>query len=295
MPVFDVSDSIGALGDMRIVKQQHNQNDRFVLRLNLNLEEWQNLRTMPSALVRPAAGVADTPNVLSLFPHAIHFPHGSGPELVPNAFVAPEQEVNKLGSAGKAKLEVVSGISVPDSDAPGTDPLLRDGGRSQILEAYLTFHPGRDPEREASFLDALLESHPQEQVSRMVAVFGARIKSLGFLVGAWTHYAQKLEQELDDGMSVDLEDHRRQNDALDLQLRKAARKAFGLAGQEEWNLSAGERVLLHVLEEHDHPRRQLYWALKVRRRYPMLQKFLDEAAPLAQPPRSTKGSQGGGT
>jgi hypothetical protein len=294
MTAFDVQDSLEVLTEMQIVRRQHNNGERFVLAIALDPKKWTHLRLPEESKARQRGHIGDATNVLSLFPQAMSFPHGD--EATPGLEIAKAstEETNAGAQAGGEDASPANPFESAEDSAGRVlgiaGALAFDGMKPQdekgLLASYLALHPSNDPDREKFFLDTLFGSHSHEQVERMVIVFGAELRSLGFLVGAWTHYAQKLEQILAEEPTSDLDAFRRLSDAQDVEIRRAAREFARRCNEDAVTLASAERVLLTVLEEHDHPRRQLYWALKIRGRYPQLAKFFDEQMHIAQMPPS---------
>lgn len=286
MTSFDVQDSLVVLTEMQIVRRERNNGERFVLAISLDPKKWLHLRLPDESKSRQRGHIGDASNVLSLFPQAMSFPHGEdagGLEIAKHNSEGSEKGSQAVAPKQGNVTEINPGVALGMAGVLALDSLTPQDAKG-LLEAYLALHPNNDPDREKFFLETLFGSHSHEQVQRMVQVFGAELKSLGFLVGAWTHYAQKLEQILAEEPTSDLDAFRRLSDAQDLEIRRAAREFVRRCNEDGLTLASAERVLLTVLEEHDHPRRQLYWALKIRARYPQLARFFDEHMHIAQMP-----------
>jgi hypothetical protein len=146
-----------------------------------------------------------------------------------------------------------------------------------------------DEEKERAYAALLCENHPVEQIASLIEAFGREIPSLGLLAGAWMHYSERFHHLEKDEISLDA--FRKKTDAMERKLRTLAASELKRAQSLKVILSADEELLLRIFMRHAHPRRQLYWALQVRGRYPHLQDFFTATADMAQRPgaRATKG------
>jgi hypothetical protein len=154
----------------------------------------------------------------------------------------------------------------------------------QILADFLAAHPDANPARERLFAEALVATHPHEQIADIIQRFPQEIRSLGLLLGAWLHFSQKRDLAERAERPALLDEYRKQAEDADGRLRLASRRMLKLLHAGRIELSSDEEVLLHVLHEHEVPRRQLYWALRMRSRYPALADFFSEVSHLAQAP-----------
>jgi hypothetical protein len=128
----------------------------------------------------------------------------------------------------------------------------------------------------------LVETHPVDQVLIMLRHFGARIPTLSLLASSWRHYQELFEEET---MRVDLQGARKKHIELDNLLRKDVEEL--LDKREDLSLSEEERTVLEILSNHNHPRRQLFWAYQTRSRYPNLNEFFDRNIEIMLPITST--------
>jgi hypothetical protein len=178
-------------------------------------------------------------------------------------------------------------VSPPESEHSPAHP---DYSQLEADRIYQTFKvqnsTPHDPVKEKNYARLLAESHPVDQVASLLEFFGEEIPSLGLLAGAWVHYLDKFhhkEHEVDH-----LLERRKQYESLDRKLRNQANTELKKARANGIVLSADEELVLRIFTRHPHPRKQLYWALQARERYPHLQDFFDHTADIAQPDVHTK-------
>ena len=128
----------------------------------------------------------------------------------------------------------------------------------------------------------LVDTHPVDQVLIMLRHFGRRIPTLSLLASSWRHYQELFEEET---MRVDMQGARKKHIELDNQLRKDVEEMLGRI--VELALSDEEKTVLEILSNHNHPRRQLFWAFQTRSRYPNLKEFFTRNASIMLPITST--------
>jgi len=276
-------------------------------RLNLDPATWQNLRKETTAGKRKRTPLGDAHNVRPLHPQRPHPVHGG--------IVGAEEEGGSAGTGG-TRSDNGSGVShglrdvsheetLSPSDAllfpSGRQGPLRTGkGESQdaplqgtavrrVLEAFASKKDAPlDEEKEHAYAALLCEGHPVEQTIALIEAFGREIPSLGLLAGAWMHYSERfhhLEKE-----EISLEAFRKKSEGLERKLRSLAVGELRRSQSLKVVLSADEELLLRIFTRHDHPRRQLYWALQVRERYPHLQDFFNATAHMAQKSKGRRDS-----
>ncbi len=121
----------------------------------------------------------------------------------------------------------------------------------------------------------LVETHPVKQVLLMLHHFGEKIPSLSLLASSWQHFQEMYESE---NQQIDFQDARKKHHELDEVLRRHARQC--LAAKKTIGLSEDEEAVLKLILNHQHPRRQLYWAYESRERYEKLKTFFIDNAEL---------------
>jgi hypothetical protein len=101
------------------------------------------------------------------------------------------------------------------------------------------------------------------------------------------HYSDTFHKHQNE--QVDLESYRQRHMSAEKRIRTLANTELKKAQANKSILSADEQLLLRIFLRHEQPRRQLYWALKVRERYPHLHDFFAVTADLALPPNHHEG------
>lgn len=160
----------------------------------------------------------------------------------------------------------------PKQASPTTDTLS-----GQVLAEYaklkkLSKDELKNDEKSATLL---AETHPIEQVLLMLQHFGPRIPSLSLLASSWQHFQEMYEN---DNQQIDFQDARKKHHELEETLRRQARQC--LAAKKTMGLSDDEEAVLKLILNHQHPRRQLYWAYQSRERYEHLKTFFIDNADL---------------
>ncbi len=287
------------------------------LRLNLETSTWQNLRKETQGGKRKRTPLGDAKNVHPLHPQRPHdesaaghdTPSGAPPGTVPSTQGTPgtgsssgrlrdvTHEVSK--EAGSEAVRGAAGEEVGLS--PGDALLFPSGGGvgssadepegelaetavRRVLEAFAASKEAPlDEEKERAYAALLCENHPVEQIVLLIEAFGREIPSLGLLAGAWMHFSERfhhLEKE-----EISLLAFRKKVETLERRLRALALSELKRAQSLKVILSADEELLLRIFTRHVHPRRQLYWALQTKERYPHLQDFFNATAHMAQKPQ----------
>jgi len=141
----------------------------------------------------------------------------------------------------------------------------------QVMEAGQDLYEGSEEaqaqlEKEARWI---CKNHPTEQALLLLKHFRSRIPSLSLLGSSWQHYVELYESETEKIDLIEAKDRH-------VQIEQALRESAFCWCEREQGLSEAEREVLQVLLSHPHPRRQLFWAYKLRRQYPNLQKFFQE-------------------
>lgn len=273
-----------------------------LLKLNLDPTHWKNLGKSTDRKSRSALG--DAKNIRTLHPQP-PVPNGSHPVGLSahEALVFParrrgikaaaEQPHSGLVSikGGRSASGKKSSADKNSSSHPGDVPSSVEHESRRILEAFLKVAGNGngngneiDAAREEEYARLLAEAHPTEHVLQLISHFGREVPSLAMLAGAWMHYSETFHKQQHE--QVDLESYRQRHQSAEKKIRTLANTELKRAQAQKSILSADEQLLLRVFLRHDHPRRQLYWALKVRERYPHLHDFFAVTADLALPPHS---------
>ena len=171
------------------------------------------------------------------------------------------------------------------SDSGNMGALEFDAQR--ILDAFLkTRGPDSDSDadetKEADYARLLAESHPTEHVLQLITHFGNEVPSLAMLAGAWMHYSDSFHKRQNE--QIDLESYRQRHQSAEKKIRSLANSELKKAQANKVVLNADEQLLLRIFLRHEQPRKQLYWALRVRERYPHLHDFFAVTSDLALPP-----------
>jgi len=170
---------------------------------------------------------------------------------------------------GAAVLQVFDGQKGEKHDK-SKDPTWQ-----RIVESFI---PGRNLDakelkQSEEMAKVLIETHPVDQVLLMIRHFEHRIPTLSLLASSWQHYQELFEEET---QKVDLLGARQKHHELDDRLRE--RVSSVLEKSSDLGLSEEELGVLRILQQHRHPRRQLFWAYQLRSRYPKLADFFHENA-----------------
>lgn len=245
--------AIDELIESNIIIVSKKQSKTLVLKMNLNATKWKNLRSTPEPKKRI---LGDAKNLHSLIPQK-----RTGGKLVALS--------NSL-SSDEALLfpKKIQRNSKNMEQAKPSDEI-------KILTAFAKYHGKNfDEQKEQNFARLLLENHPFEQILSLINFFAKEIPSLSMLVGAWFHYMNKYKEETSE--VDDLNAFRKKHEEFDSKIRSLASLELKKIQKEKKKISADEELLLHILIRHEQPRKQLYWALKARDRYPALTTFLDK-------------------
>lgn len=239
----------------------------FRLRICLDCSKWENLRRAPQNKKRTQIGDA----------HNIH------PMPSHDALVFPAQRI------GNHKLQALAGGKEKQNKTPqinSEEKLLNDA--LQIYDAFLNqkSQGTHNPDKEKSYAHLLVESHPVEQILALIQHFGAEIPSLGMLAGAWLHYSEKFHKL--NAATSDLQNYRKKHFTDDKKLRNLSQAELKRGAAGKVLLTDDEQLLLQIFVRHENPRRQLYWALQAKERYPHLDDFFVACKDLAIPPDTKK-------
>lgn len=316
-----VKSAIAELSDSGIVHVTQRNGTTCLLRMNLEPTQWRNLGKASDGKSRSRLG--DAKNVRTLHPQP-PVPNGSLPvdsEKVPS----PGKEARGKGKKSASTSEGLSAHEALVFPLRGGQPskgqlVSIDGGRvdlrktselgqahetrtfeddehtpssvahesRRILETFLKYRADDsecDEAKELDYARLLADSHPTEHVLQLITHFGKEIPSLALLAGAWMHYSDSFHKHQRE--QVDLETYRQRHQSAEKKIRTLANTELKKAQAQKSILSADEQLLLRIFLRHDQPRRQLYWALKVRERYPHLHDFFAVTADLALPPAHT--------
>lgn len=290
-----VKSALQELSDSGVIQLTERNGSTCLLKLNLDPTVWKNLGK-PELKARSALG--DAKNIRPLRPQP-PVPNGSHPIglSAEEALVFPARRRGTHSTTeqvhgglvtidGGRKSNGKNTSSQKNASQQNGDSLSSVEHESKrILDAFLkasASSPDIDPEREAEYAHLLAEAHPTEHVLQLISHFGREVPSLALLAGAWMHYSETYHKQQHE--QVDLESYRQRHQSAEKKIRTLANTELKKAQSQKSILSADEQLLLRIFLRHDHPRRQLYWALKVRERYPHLHDFFAVTAELALPP-----------
>ena len=282
-----VKQAVAELVESKIVVQSTATSKSLVLRMVLDSEKWVNLRREPTKTKRSHLGDAKNLHRIHPVPGGLSFeeallfpvkrPKGVPPQLL--ALEGGRQSPPNGGSHGAAH-EGLQGAGSGAGATPKRDVTEREAER--IYDAFQAHHARvQSPEKEHTYAYLLAESHPPEQVLEIIQHFAAEIPSLGLLAGAWLHYSEKFHKDAASHTQLDFAAFRKKHEAAEKRLRSLSNAELKRAQQHKLILNADEELLLRLFMRHEHPRKQLYWALQARDRYPHLQDFLSATSELA--------------
>lgn len=319
-----VKAAVAELSDSGIVHVTERNGSTCLLRMNLDPTQWRNLAKSPERKARHKIG--DAKNVRALHPQP-PVPNGSHPvdtdkigaggKVKPlkgrksaesadglsahEALVFPARtSAGKSGekvsllpiSGGRSgqrneSENVINGRRTSAADAPSSV----EHESKRIFDAFIKLESEEhdlDAAREFDYARLLAESHPTEHVLQLISHFGKEVPSLALLAGAWMHYSDTFHKHQNE--QVDLESYRQRHQSAEKKIRALANTELKKAQSHKSILSADEQLLLRIFLRHEQPRKQLYWALKVRERYPHLHDFFAVTADLALPPAHSEGN-----
>ncbi|MBM3382986.1 MAG: hypothetical protein FJY29_11155 [Betaproteobacteria bacterium] len=290
-----VKAALHELSDSGVVNVTERNGSTCLLKLNLDPTQWKNLGKPSEKKSRSALG--DAKNVRTLHPQP-PVPNGSQPVglSADEALVFPARRSGKRSTEGRGvglvsiegglRENGKSGSVQKNAAAQGADvPSSIEHESKRILEVFLkaSGHVHElDEQREFEYARLLAEAHPTEHVLQLITHFGRDLPSLAMLAGAWMHYSETFHRHQHE--QVDLESYRQRHQSAEKKIRTLANTELKRSQAQKTLLSADEQLLLRIFLRHEHPRRQLYWALKVRERYPHLHDFFAVTAELALPP-----------
>lgn len=256
VPERQVKMAIEELSESNILSVTKKHGRTLVLKMNLDPEKWKNLRSSPE---RNKRMLGDAKNLHSLVPQK-----KINSKTKPMQVSLSSQEALLFPKKVKSKYE-----KLKESD------LIQNTEIKKILETFIKYQKNSvDITKESNFAKLLLENHPADQIISLIHFFSKEIPSLSMLAGAWFHYMNKYREETAE--VDDLNAFRRKHENYDQKIRTLASFELKKIQKEKKNITADEELLLHILMRHDQPRKQLYWALKAREKYPGLLLFLDQ-------------------
>ncbi|BBH53525.1 hypothetical protein [Fluviispira sanaruensis] len=252
-----VKSAIEELSVSNILSITKKHEKTLVIRMVLDPEKWTNLRSTPE---RNKRMLGDAKNLHSLIPQK-EIKKKSKPRKVSmssqEALLFPKKNVNKSDKNNKEILKNTEAID-------------------KIISAFVNYHKNEiDVNKEEKFAALLLEDHSLEQIISLINFFSKEIPSLSMLAGAWFHYMNKYREEMAD--VDDLNAFRKKHEGFDEKIRAMASYELKRIQKERKAITADEELLLLILMRHEQPRKQLYWALKARDKYPGLNVFLEQA------------------
>jgi hypothetical protein len=287
--------AIDELSDSGVVQKTERNGSTCVLKLNLEPTAWKNLGKASDRKSKSRLG--DAKNVRTLHPQP-PVPNGSHPVGLSahEALVFPVSRRHGKAAGGAGGLVSINGGKTDSAKSTSVHrgqseesvdfPGSLEHETKRIFDAFVKVcgpDAERDNSKEVEYARLLADAHPTDQVLQLLTHFGKEIPSLALLAGAWIHYSETYHRQQHE--QVDLESYRKKHQSAEKKIRTLANTELKRAQSHKTILSADEQLLLRIFMRHDHPRRQLYWALRVRERYPHLQDFFAVTADLALPPQ----------
>lgn len=297
VPEKQIKTALAELSESGVVDVQERNGATRLLRFNLDPAQWKNLAKSTDKKKR--RGIGDAKNIRSLHPQP---PVPNGSHLVglsaDEALVFPLKTKKSKQSSEPVTGSLYSidgGLTSNHRNSKshngaqnGKDiPSGVDHESQRIFDAFLKsggVQEEFDADKEMDYARLLAEAHPTEHVLQLISHFGREVPSLALLAGAWMHYSETFHKQQHE--QVDLESYRQRHQSAEKRIRTLANSELKRAQSHKVVLSADEQLLLRIFLRHEHPRRQLYWALRVRERYPHLHDFFAVTADLALPPQS---------
>ena len=142
-----------------------------------------------------------------------------------------------------------------------------------IVEFFADAKKLTEKKKKESYEEAkeLLKNYPFDSVLFVLKHFYSEIGSLAKLNQSWDSYQTKLQKNLN---QIDFEKAKKEHEKENSDLKKAAKK--WLEQSNEKNMTVEEVRVLEIVLEHQHPRRQLFWAYRFKQNYPNLKMFFLE-------------------
>ncbi len=255
VPERQVKLAVEELSESNILSITKKHGRTLVLKMNLDPEKWKNLRSSPE---RNKRILGDAKNLHSL---------------------VPQKNINSKTKPIKVSLSSQEALMFPKKVVSkntklNENDINQNAEIKKILEAFTKHQKiSIDFKKESNFAKLLLENHPTDQIISLIHFFSKEIASLSMLAGAWFHYMNKYREETAE--VDDLNAFRRKHEDFDEKIRNLASFELKKIQRDKKNITADEELLLHILMRHEQPRKQLYWALKAREKYPGLMVFLD--------------------
>ncbi|MEN9825750.1 MAG: hypothetical protein RI953_1495 [Pseudomonadota bacterium] len=324
-----IKSALSELAESGVVQVTERNGSTCLLRMNLDTAHWRKLAKTPDAKNRRGLGDAKNVRTLHPQPPVPNGSHPVDMDKVTTETPQDKRKGKKKAAAEQDGLSAHEALVFParsKAQKPGlhlaenphlvsieggrnnrhSDEHPKAGARSgtqpedipgtvehesqRILESFLKLRSSEqefDRERELDYARLLAESHPTEHVLQLITHFGKEVPSLALLAGAWMHYSDTFHKHQNE--QVDLESYRQRHMSAEKRIRTLANTELKKAQANKSILSADEQLLLRIFLRHEQPRRQLYWALKVRERYPHLHDFFAVTADLALPPNHHEG------
>jgi hypothetical protein len=261
-----VKDALEELKKSGAVSLKNMGKNNQTIRLSLEIEEWAlQAKNLPKEK-KGKIGVAKNISRLS-------------PQVVPKKGV-------KLKSVDERSAREL--LMFPIQNKPRGEK-LKKVEFERILEAFLERKGAAgskktlDTAKETQYAELLAENHPANQVIELIEKFGAEIPSLAMLAGAWMHYVERFSEVKKQEVSLDI--FRKKIEAQEKKLRMLALSDLKKVEVGKLVLSSDEQLLLRIFSRHAEPRKQLYWALQTKERYPRLAVFFQQTQEFAAAPQ----------
>ena len=116
--------------------------------------------------------------------------------------------------------------------------------------------------------NVLLEHYPIDYILLLLKHFQGRLKNLSLLASSWDHYQDTYAHE---AHQVDFRSAKAKHDQEDKNLKNIAKK--WLKNRKKYKLNDDEVEVLRVIAHHHYPRRQLFWAYRLKEKYKNLEEF----------------------
>ncbi|APJ04125.1 hypothetical protein [Silvanigrella aquatica] len=257
VPEKQVKIAIEELSENNILSVTKKYSKTLILKMNLDPEKWKNLRSTPE---RSKRMLGDAKNLRS---------------LIPQKKINPKVKPVKISISSKEALMFPKKMNTKSKKVKEDDDHEKSE-INQIIDIFSKYQKNNiDIKKELNFAKLLLENHSLDQILSLIHFFSKEIPSLSMLAGAWFHYMNKYREETAE--VDDLNAFRRKHENYDEKIRALATFELKKIQREKKNITADEELLLHILMRHEQPRKQLYWALKAKDKYPGLINFLSQA------------------
>jgi hypothetical protein len=128
--------------------------------------------------------------------------------------------------------------------------------------------PKKEQQETERAVRVLVKNYPVDYILLLLKHFQGQIKNLSLLASSWEHFQTLYDKE---AHQVDFISAKSKHDSEDENLKKIAKK--WLKEHKKHKLTDEEIDVLQVIAHHQYPRRQLFWAYRLKDKYTNLEEF----------------------